>query len=74
MDANVHGGATSREANQGGNVVMQTLEEELYRASLSKARELLRTFMEDEPSVMYILRNLNPYVYEQVVNGGIEND
>ena len=74
MDANVHIGATSREAYPGGNVVMQTLEEELYRASLSKARELLRMFKEDEPSVMYILRNLNPYVYEQVVNGGVEND
>ena len=74
MDANVHSGATSREANPGGNVVMQTLEEELYRASLNKARELLRMFKEDEPSVMYILRNLNPYVYEQVVNGGVRND
>ena len=74
MDANVHSGATSREANSGGKVVMQTLEEELYRASLNKARELLRMFKEDEPSVMYILRNLNPYVYEQVVNGGVRND
>ena len=74
MDANVHGGATSREADPGGNVGMQTLEEELYRASLSKAQELLRMFKEDEPSVMYILRNLNPYVYEQVVNGGVRND
>ena len=74
MDAFVYERAVSREANQGGKVGMQTLEEELYRASLSKARELLRTFKEDEPSVMYILRNLNPYVYEQVEYGGVGKD
>ena len=53
---------------------MKTLEEELYSASLTKALELLSTFMEDEPSVLYILRNLHPYVYRQVVYGGVVNE
>lgn len=48
---------------------MMTLEEELYRCSQSYARELLRVFAEDEPSVMYILRNLSPQVAEAVIRG-----
>ena len=48
---------------------MKTLEEELYSFDVPHAQEILRVFAEDEPSVMYILRNIQPRVREAVIYG-----
>ena len=48
----------------------RTLEEDIYRMSVSEAKEMLRLFAEDEPSVNFILSNLYWRVREEIVYGG----